>query len=493
MKKLITFFALLLIVGCARVMAIDWTGSGTLAAPYQITTAAELATLATNVNAATGAKTYAGIYFKLMNDISLATINPWVPIGNNLNTYFMGFFDGNNKKITGLTITGTHEYFGLFGQIRSGCEIKDLTIENCSIISASYGDVGALVGYGTFDDDILAIRITNCHSSGSVEGKLYVGGLIGNIEVLETGNGSNDPGNNVFITYCSSSANVSGSENYCYVGGLAGMLNRAAETPLFIISNCFATGNVSTNNKAPVHAGGLIGYCGRVSVTNCYAKGTISATGANSIAGGFMGTSQEANIEKCFSTGAVIGTAAMVLGFLASATDGTYTSCYWNTETSGKLTSAGGTGIVGKTTLQMQTQSTFTGWDFVTAEPIWKIDAAKNDGYPHLAWQVFGSGGTPKINVTATEATVGPTDYSTLKAAFDAINAGTHGGTISVTINASTTETETARLFQSGYTGTGISNYASVTIYPTVTGLSITGNLDKPLIDLDGADGVTID
>ncbi len=80
--------------------------------------------------------------------------------------------------------------------------------------------------------------------------------------------------------------------------------------------------------------------------------------------------------------------------------------------------------------------------------------------------------------------------YSTLKAAFDAINAGTHKGVITITMNASTTETSSAVLYASG---TGSSSYTSIYIYPTITGLTITGNLGSPLIDLNGADNVTID
>jgi hypothetical protein len=80
--------------------------------------------------------------------------------------------------------------------------------------------------------------------------------------------------------------------------------------------------------------------------------------------------------------------------------------------------------------------------------------------------------------------------YSTLKGAFDAINAGTHRGVIVITINASTTEISSAVLNASG---SGAASYTSINIYPTTTGLSISGNLAAPLIDLNGADNVTID
>ena len=92
------------------------------------------------------------------------------------------------------------------------------------------------------------------------------------------------------------------------------------------------------------------------------------------------------------------------------------------------------------------------------------------------------------ITVTSTLGT-SPAYYSTLKEAFDAINAGTHQGAITVKINSSTTETATAVLNASS----SPSNYASVNIYPTVSGLSVSGNLAAPLISLNGADNVTID
>jgi hypothetical protein len=93
------------------------------------------------------------------------------------------------------------------------------------------------------------------------------------------------------------------------------------------------------------------------------------------------------------------------------------------------------------------------------------------------------------ITVTSTSGTkVG--SYFFLKNAFDAINAGTHTGEITVKINGNTDETASATLYQSL---NGSSNYSSVNIYPTVTGLSITGNLAAPLIDLNKASSVTFD
>lgn len=92
------------------------------------------------------------------------------------------------------------------------------------------------------------------------------------------------------------------------------------------------------------------------------------------------------------------------------------------------------------------------------------------------------------FQVFAITKTVGNTgaNYSTLKSAFDAINAGTLTGVVTLQVIANTTETSAAILNASG-------TYTSVNIYPKNTGLSITGNLATPLIDLNGASNVIID
>ncbi|MFZ4463198.1 MAG: hypothetical protein ACOYN5_05090, partial [Bacteroidales bacterium] len=98
---------------------------------------------------------------------------------------------------------------------------------------------------------------------------------------------------------------------------------------------------------------------------------------------------------------------------------------------------------------------------------------------------------TPSVysDETKTVGSVGA-DYSTMQAAFTAINNGILTGAVTLQLIASTTETSSAVLNASG---TGSASYTIVEIYPTVSGLSITGNLSTPVIDLNGADNVTID
>ena len=105
---------------------------------------------------------------------------------------------------------------------------------------------------------------------------------------------------------------------------------------------------------------------------------------------------------------------------------------------------------------------------------------------PDIGADEFGS---DAIEVTTIPPT-GTFYYSTLKAAFDKINDGTHQGAITIRVLCSTIEPVSAILNASG----GSNPYTSVLIYPAFTGLSIGGDIDgASLIELNGADHVTID
>jgi hypothetical protein len=82
--------------------------------------------------------------------------------------------------------------------------------------------------------------------------------------------------------------------------------------------------------------------------------------------------------------------------------------------------------------------------------------------------------------------------YSSLRAAFDAINNGLHTGSINIRITANSTETATCTLIPSG---TGSAFYTDISIQPSGgAARTITCGLSNfPLIDLNGADNVTID
>ena len=97
------------------------------------------------------------------------------------------------------------------------------------------------------------------------------------------------------------------------------------------------------------------------------------------------------------------------------------------------------------------------------------------------------------IEVESTAGTTTPTAYATLKASFDAINAGTHKGNITIDVCGDSTEAATAALNASG---SGSASYSKITISPaggaarTISGAIAAGS---PLIDFNGADNVKFD
>src|SRR5690606_32572810 len=122
--------------------------------------------------------------------------------------------------------------------------------------------------------------VSNCHSTGVITvtesgtGWSNTGGLLGDVY-------SNDSTSSV-IDGCSSTANVSGSMSA--LGGLVGVLGGDGACT---IQNSFATGNVTITQSSGSRAGGLVGLVLNSSeITNCYARGSVSA---NAYAGGLVG------------------------------------------------------------------------------------------------------------------------------------------------------------------------------------------------------------
>ena len=145
-----------------------------------------------------------------------------------------------------------------------------------------------------------------------------------------------------------------------------------------------------------------------------------------------------------------------------------------------------GTGTsVNVTGLNAGTQYYFAVYEYESTKYCYKTPAMTGN-----ASTIIAGACTPNIDVTATAGTL-TGSYSTLKDAFDKINDGTHRGAITIKIGKNSTETLSAVLNASG---TGSSNYTSVLIQPCDGSYTVTGNLSgNPLINLNGADNVTID
>ena len=110
----------------AQIMHLYSGGDGTLNDPYQISTPAELRTLADAVNNDSSVMGMSGKFFILTADINLNN-EPWTPIGCE-SSKFQGNFDSNGHMVSGLYISTTAPIQGLFGYTMS-CTIKRLHVK----------------------------------------------------------------------------------------------------------------------------------------------------------------------------------------------------------------------------------------------------------------------------------------------------------------------------------------------------------------------------
>ncbi len=142
--------------------SVWYTGKGTRELPYKITSAQDLAELASAVNAG---NTFERCYFIQTNDIDLSYYDNWMPIGISDGDYaFAGIYDGNGHTITNLSIDGTklsNGNVGLFGKL--GGVVCNLGIESGEI----YGEC---VGGITSSSDSADAMVINCYNKASLSG-----------------------------------------------------------------------------------------------------------------------------------------------------------------------------------------------------------------------------------------------------------------------------------------------------------------------------------
>jgi hypothetical protein len=280
--------------------AFSGAGAGTQEDPYIITNVNQLQEMNDNL----------GAWYELGNDIDASPTKNWNEDPQNPGIYFgfvpiysfRGYFDGKEHTITGLYITSRNfsNFIGLFGAAGLGSVIKNVGLVNVNVNAPNGNYVGGLAGSNNG-------TITKSYSTGSVPGRYAFGGLLVGYNTR-----------NATITNCYSTGSATGD---FYVGGLVGFNDGT-------IINCYSRGSVT----GIWYVGGLVGWNPYGTITNCYSTGVVSG---DDFAGGLVGQS---------------------LGRVVDS--------FWDIQTSGQTSSAGGTG---KTTAQMKTLSTFTnaGWDFV--------------------------------------------------------------------------------------------------------------------------------
>jgi hypothetical protein len=218
-------------------------GSGIETDPYLISTGAQLAYLADQVNRTD----YSGTYFKLTADLDLnGDTYEWTAIGKI--SSFTGNFDGADHVIYRLTIDHTVSPGGLFGSL-DGAQVKNLGLVALDIKGASY--VGGVAGFVDGNSSI-----ENSYSTGAVSGTNRVGGVAGLVQFSS------------IVENSYSSGAVSGTGYY--VGGVAGDVYDSST-----VQNSYSSVDVI----GTVEVGGVAGYVGYgSSIENSYSSGAVSGT-----------------------------------------------------------------------------------------------------------------------------------------------------------------------------------------------------------------------
>ena len=255
-----------------------------------------------------------GINITLTADIDLSGID-WTPIGIDYNHQYKGTFNGGGHTITGLTVTTSDQYAGLFGCIDDGGTVKNVKLEGVKIESDNgTSDVGGVAGYSYGN-------IENCSVSGSVSGS-GMNGIAGGVVGLQVG-GS--------LTGCSSSATVNAGST---AGGVAGGTNNGAT-----LTACYATGDVTLEsiNQYGNFAGGVVGTNGGGILTACYAWGSVTGSGSGTVyVGGVTGSNDLGTLTACYHAKGTVSGPGGATGGVAGRNfkglmpyGGIITACYW--------------------------------------------------------------------------------------------------------------------------------------------------------------------
>ncbi|MBO5355402.1 MAG: right-handed parallel beta-helix repeat-containing protein [Clostridia bacterium] len=255
----------------------------------------ELINFAKEVN---GGNTYVGKTVILGADIDLLNME-WTPING-----FQGTFDGNEKVISNLKITGNKSDVGFFGKVNA-VEIRNLTVHNATVSGRL--DVGVVAGHPW------TAKFTNIAVTGHVEvnGFAYVGGVGGKNAYANWTNVTVDVDDTSYVKAISTE---NGKKYRSYVGGVVGFNGEGAHTFKNITTNIDVIGDVCD-------IGGAFGighYENKFE--NVTVTGNVTCTGNADEIGGILGVwhnqdGTSVHLTNCKFTGKI------------TAADGAVTDC----------------------------------------------------------------------------------------------------------------------------------------------------------------------
>jgi len=155
-----------------------WSGAGTEANPFIIHTVQDLKNLDDKVNCGTP---YDGYYFAQDADIDCSG-RSMVTIGYDRDSRFGGIYNGQNYAIRNYSDWTDnpiykYPYRALFGNVSgTSAELKNIVLENCTITQPDEQQQYYIAGICAYPNNA---TISNCHVTGTLNGKDYTGGIVG--------------------------------------------------------------------------------------------------------------------------------------------------------------------------------------------------------------------------------------------------------------------------------------------------------------------------
>ena len=327
----------------------------------EISTAEDLVKLATWVNGGTKVKTA-----MLKNDIDMASVTEWTPIGNAIcpagaanaaitGNAWTGTFDGNGFKIKNLKMqaksTEAGANYGLFGVLAPGSLVQNFIIDaSCSLEVTATASVatGVVAGYvydatvrdvtsyapmtfkgkagavfmsmamiGQTYSELIGVTVDSCHNYGEINAEntdnleagakaYHIAGLVGFVHAPTT-----DQTIVSTISDCSNSGNMTSATGR--TAGIVGAMNRCA-----VLVNCENTGNQL--NTMPKDDGSRLGnitcnITAGCKMTGCVNRGNLVST-TKGRCGGITSLSNTAVFENCANYGEILS-------------DGQYRGLFW--------------------------------------------------------------------------------------------------------------------------------------------------------------------
>ena len=324
--------------------------------------------------------------------------------------------DSEVSNCYGENLSHTQDYYAT-GAL---CDVFGCEFENIVVVNVEYEDTdcaaGGMVGetyYSNFKNCVvLGAKITGDEASGGFAGAIYggtfedcyalgvevtldpsygrvAGGFVGEVYDLQLWReGTWHP---FVFTRCIAHGEID-ADAADGAGGFAGYADNTNALDVgSIFSQCGAEVSVSNSSE---YSGGFVGsaygpwpwiaseYLPDIMFEDCYALGdSVLSDSENAISnGGFCGIAEDVTFERCFSKGAVSG--GVNVGGFCGEDAGYYYSeeeeveyryvegidCYFDHD----VAPLDDDYATPKTTAEMKTQSTFSGWGFTN---IWKLGA----------------------------------------------------------------------------------------------------------------------